>query len=381
MAGIYIHYPFCVRKCFYCDFYSETELGLSDKFIESLLEEIAIRQNTKPYSKEIETIFIGGGTPSLIKPANLEKLIKLLDSVFDIEDNAEFTIECNPGTTDINNFTEYRSFGVNRLSIGVQSFNDNELKFLQRIHSSGKAEEAINAARNAGFDNLSVDLIFSIPGQTAESWNNTLNTTLSHAPEHISAYSLIYEEGTPLFEQEKAGKIKKIPENKDLMMYRLLQDSLAAKGYEQYEISNFALGGKKCRHNLNYWYSGDYLAFGPAAHGFEDGQRYWNVSNIHEYLKMSANGELPLEGSEKPDKTQRMEEIIFLGLRAEGFKSAYLEEQTGYSLKHSFNLLKKLENEGLLEMRKGFIKLTKKGYLLADEISYKMIEKLTEQVN
>jgi len=299
MYGIYLHFPFCISKCHYCDFYSITELSPIDNFVNALCKEIQLQDSiSRIHKPKVDTIFLGGGTPSLLKPSQLEIIIETLYKYFDIAQNTEFTIECNPGTLTETSLKEFRGLGINRLSIGVQSFNQDELKFLQRIHTTDDAVKSIEIARKSGFENISIDLIFSIPGQTLESWNNTLEKTISMELEHISAYSLIYEKDTPLYNDWLNHKVEKTDEETEAKYYETLIEKLVNHGLEHYEVSNFAKPNKKCRHNLKYWQGEEYFAFGPSANGYLNNTRYWNVKNLKLYFDSINQNKLPIEGSE-----------------------------------------------------------------------------------
>ncbi|ROL60999.1 radical SAM family heme chaperone HemW [Bacteroidetes/Chlorobi group bacterium ChocPot_Mid] len=318
MAGIYIHIPFCVKKCFYCDFYSIEKLSLQEKFVNYLTKEIKIFSDIHPYNKNIDSVFFGGGTPSLLTAVELELIINSLKNNFNISTNAEWTIESNPGTLTFENLREYLDLGINRISIGVQSFVESELKFLRRIHTSSEAYNSIQEAKKAGFKNLNIDIIFSIPEQTLESLNQTLDAIQELKPQHISAYSLIYEKGTPLFEAYKRNEIQKIDDDTDAELYEFLSKYLIKLGYEHYEVSNFAINGFKCNHNLNYWNGGDYFGFGPSAHSFFNNKRYWNFKSLNKYFEKIDDYQLPVEDSEILSSENILNERIMLGLRAEG---------------------------------------------------------------
>ncbi|MFN3270160.1 MAG: radical SAM family heme chaperone HemW, partial [Candidatus Kapaibacteriota bacterium] len=318
MPGIYLHIPFCEKKCIYCDFYSITNKSNIDQFINALKNEILLFLKANPeIDRKIETIYFGGGTPSLLEPKHIAEVVEIIYNNFDLSSLCEFTIECNPGTDFIRKLPEYKSIGINRISIGVQSLNESELKFLGRIHTSNEATRSIESALDF-FENVSVDIIFSIPNQTEKSLLNTLKYLLEFDLKHISAYSLIYEEGTPLFNQLQKGKVFPKNENEDYELYRTIQSFLLNRGFEQYEVSNYAKQGFKSLHNLGYWQHKEYYGFGPSAHSFYQSKRVWNVRNLKQYLAFLQNHHLPIEGSEILDEEKKMLEKIMLGLRSEG---------------------------------------------------------------
>jgi oxygen-independent coproporphyrinogen-3 oxidase len=389
MAGIYIHVPFCVKKCHYCDFYSEelhsnlktnslreTPLAIS-VFVDNLIKEIELTNQKLDREIEIETIFFGGGTPSLLNSEQLNKIVNQIHKSFHIKEKAEFTLECNPGTTTKEKIRSFINLGVNRISFGVQSFIDKELEFLQRIHSPEEAERSIIDAREAGLNNISLDLMFSIPGQTIESLDFSLNKAITLQPEHISSYSLIYEPGTPLYQDMMQKKIKIINDEDDASFYDYTIDLLSKAGYEQYEVSNFAKEKKYCHHNLNYWSGGDYLAFGPSAHGFMDNVRYWNHRSIQIYNSELKMNELPIENSEVLTDSEYFSEIIFLGLRANGVSLAFVNARFGIDLILSAKeMIKDYINEGLLILMDDKLRMTVKGYPLCDEIILNILNQI-----
>ncbi len=381
MTGIYIHFPFCIKKCFYCDFYSLEQLDQIDIFIENLCKEIELHAAIYPITSKIDTIFFGGGTPSLLKPEHLNKILNTLNTYLTIEEFSEITLECNPGTVDIQYLEEYKKIGINRLSFGVQSFVDKELEFLERIHTADEALRAIKTAQDIGFDNISLDLIFSLPNQTISQWNKTLSKAIKLNPDHISAYSLIYEQGTPLHKQWQQGKIKKLDEDSDAELYIYTMKKLRKYGYEQYEVSNYTRNNKPSRHNLKYWYGDDYIAFGPSAHGKRGRQRYWNYSSLAKYNKLIQEGKLPIEGNEELSNIDIFFESIFLQLRAKGFNILDFEEKFGMDLMADLAFVfSEYVPEKYFEVKDDWVCLTAKGYCFADEISTEIMSRLEEAI-
>jgi oxygen-independent coproporphyrinogen-3 oxidase len=368
--SLYLHIPFCTKKCFYCDFYSLEKSGLKDEFTDLLCREIRLtiaELNEKPV---IDTIFFGGGTPSLLTTEQFRKIFATIHELCIVTPDAEITVECNPGTIDRQYLIGIKKLGVNRLSFGVQSFVESELEFLQRIHSPEEAENAVIYAREAGFDNISIDLMFAVPGQTLESLEYSIEKAIALGTDHISAYSLIYEPGTPLFKELKMGRINPTDEDTDYMFFRLVSEKFISAGYEHYEISNYAQKGKKCKHNFKYWYGGEYFGFGPSAHGFIRGRRYWDFRNLNKYIELLSNNILPVENSEIPEKKERISETIMLGLRAEGIDKGNFKADFGFNITEaSFQLINDLKKRGLIAENANNISLTEEGYFLCDEIS------------
>lgn len=378
MASLYLHIPFCEHKCIYCDFYSiapadsgvRDTAGLMRDFLVSLESEIALRGNDRTFESRFETVFFGGGTPSLMDPSDVQRILELLRSRFAIEPDAEVTLETNPGTVNEGTLAAFRAAGVNRLSIGIQSFHDDDLKFLTRIHSAEQARTCVRSAWKAGFDNISVDLMFSLPGQTRERWMANLVGAMALEPQHISCYSLIVEPDTPLQRMVESKQIATLPPEMDAELYAATIETLASNGYTQYEISNFARPGYHSRHNLNYWTRGNYLGFGPSAHSHWNGLRWWNISNLNQYTQKLAQDRIPVAGEERLSREEALEEEIFLGLRSTGIDVA------GIRARHQVDLLERhgsvvddLLRSGLAILQNRILRLTPAGYPLCDEIA------------
>lgn len=376
MAGLYIHIPFCEHKCLYCDFYSivpavsqsESE-ELKNRYLASLKDEIKLAVTDLEPGAEFDTVFFGGGTPSLLHPSEINLMLNVLTSTFTISNSAEITLEVNPGTVDRQKLKEFRSEGINRLSVGVQSFHEEELRFLTRIHTVDEAIDCVEKAFSVGFKDISMDLIFSIPGQTIERWKQNLEQAIQLNPTHLSCYSLTVEPGTPLARMVQARQIHPLPDDVDAELYALTIELLRSKGYEQYEVSNFARPGYKCRHNVNYWNHTNYLGFGPSAHSYWNGKRWWNSSDLGAYLHALEEQRLPIEGSEVLTPQQMMEEEMFLGLRAEGLNVAGFKKKHGRDLANECRTtLETLERNALIRLDGENLRLTPKGYSVCDEI-------------
>lgn len=375
--GLYIHFPFCTKKCYYCDFYSITELNLIEKFTNSLLKEMDLRfaDINRP---SLSSIFFGGGTPSLLNPKQMEKIFEKIYYYCDLDDNAEISVECNPNSADIEHFKSYKSLGVNRLSIGVQSFNPEELKFLQRIHSPKEAIYALEQAV-ATFGNVNADFIYSVPGQTLSSLISTINTALSTGITHLSAYSLIFEEGTGLFNAMKMGRVRPAEDEDDANYYNTLVEIMLNAGFNHYEVSNYAKPGLECRHNLNYWHCGEYVAFGPSAHGYLNSFRYSNVRDLAKYTKIIDSGNLPQDYQEHIDLEKQIEERIFLELRADGFDlDNFCSEFEIQPKNEFFDYVKTLANGEFLLIDKPKLRLSDTGYYLCDEITINFLKLLNK---
>jgi oxygen-independent coproporphyrinogen-3 oxidase len=368
-TACYIHIPFCDHKCIYCDFYSVITSDTITSFLKSLKEEINYYADKYSSNRVLTSIFFGGGTPSLMEPAYLKEIISTINKNFSVSDSAEITMETNPGTVDINKLTEFRKAGFNRISIGIQSFNDDELKFLTRIHNSETAIRTINEAVDAGYENVSIDLIFNLPKQTKEKWLFNLKTACALRVNHISAYSLIVENGTILNKMIIDGKVIMQDEDYDADLYETTIEYLEAKGFQQYEVSNFAKPGFECMHNKAYWHYKDYLGFGTSAHSFIDGKRWWNYSSVKRYVsevtingKATANHEILT-----PEEIHG--EYVMLALRSSGIELKSYKKRFGSDwLKKNNSYFEELLNKDLILFDEEIIKFTRKGYTLCDEI-------------
>lgn len=372
-AGIYIHIPFCTVKCGYCDYYTITNRENDiPEFIQSLITEIKLVSADFDYNWNFDTIFIGGGTPSLLKPQWIDKILNTLNNCFDISDEAEITMEVNPGETPLECLIEYHKASVNRLSIGFQSFNSKLLQFLDRIHSPEDCLTIFRNAREIGFENINIDLLFNIPGQSLKRWKQDLQVIIDFQPEHISLYSLTIEPGTPLQKEVQNGTIIMPPQNTDIAMYELALQFLQDNGYDQYEISSFSLNGKKCRHNLHYWKLDPYLGFGPSAHGYDGAIRSWNSPSLDTYIQQLNGGLLPVGGKETLSRVDQFNELIFNGLKLiEGITLDMLKEKYPQNQFNEY-LGKYLSNWKELKIESGVLNLSSKSLFLADTIASDM---------
>ena len=362
---LYVHIPFCVRKCQYCDFLSgPSDEETKDRYIEALLKEIRAAEHTEDY--EIVSVFIGGGTPSALKAEAIASIMRTLQEQFFFCEDAEVTIEANPGTVDLEKLTIYRNVGINRLSLGLQSTDAEELKLLGRIHSYEEFLKSYEWARKAGFSNINIDLMFAIPGQTGEAWRQHLYQVAELNPEHISAYSLIIEEGTPFAEQN----LDLPDEDTEYQMYEDTAEILERYGYRQYEISNYAKQGYMCRHNAGYWQRREYLGFGLGASSLYGGMRFSNTHQMQEYLKESRNPDQIRKDVTVLSRNEQIEEFMFLGLRmTEGISEKKFEENFDVRLMDVYgDILQKYEETGFMEHIETKWRLTRKGIHVSNHI-------------
>ena len=362
---LYVHIPFCVRKCQYCDFLSgPSDEETKDRYIEALLKEIRAAEHTEVY--EIVSVFIGGGTPSALKAEAIASIMRTLQEQFFFCEDAEVTIEANPGTVDLEKLTIYRNVGINRLSLGLQSTDAEELKLLGRIHSYEEFLKSYEWAREVGFSNINIDLMFAIPGQTGEAWRQHLYQVAELNPEHISAYSLIIEEGTPFAEQN----LDLPDEDTEYQMYEDTAEILERYGYRQYEISNYAKQGYMCRHNAGYWQRREYLGFGLGASSLYRGMRFSNTRRMQEYLKESRNPDQIRKDVTVLSRNERIEEFMFLGLRmTEGISEKKFEENFDARLMDVYgDILQKYEETGFMEHIETKWRLTRKGIHVSNHI-------------
>lgn len=368
-TALYIHIPFCKHKCIYCDFYSIITTDNINPFLSALKKEIEFY--SKEYSEErrITSIFFGGGTPSLMETDYLKEILSSINKKFTVSHNVETTIETNPGTISFEKLKSFREIGFNRISIGVQSFDENELKFLTRIHSKEAAKNTVYDANKAGFKNISIDLIFNLPKQTNEIWMNNLKQAVELPITHISTYSLILERGTILNKMVLDGKVTLQDSDYDADLYSTTIDFLTKQGFNQYEVSNFCKDGFECKHNNAYWHYQDYLSFGTASHSFMNGKRWWNYSSLTKYIsEINANGNA-VRSFEVLTDEQKLNEYVMLSLRSNGLNKIKFSENFGSEwLNSKENYFKELYKNNFVENLGENIKLTKHGYAICDEI-------------
>ncbi|MDD4238185.1 MAG: radical SAM family heme chaperone HemW [Desulfotomaculaceae bacterium] len=370
--GLYIHVPFCLKKCRYCDFTSYPYRRAAAKdYLAALIREIQLYGTfLDAGEKEIASLFIGGGTPTCLPVGDLNKIIECISSFFRLTPECEITVEVNPGTIDAGGLYELRRTGINRLSVGVQSLADGLLKMLGRVHNAAQAADAICLARQAGFDNINIDLIYGLPDQSLAVWQETLDRTVSFEPEHIAAYGLQLEEGTPLEQSVVRGEMKACPEELELSMYHTAISSLKEGGYHHYEISNFARPGRTCKHNLVYWLNQTYLGLGPAAHSSLRGERFANERELERYRSRLWQGEFPIADRETIAVETEISETIFLGLRLlQGVDLAAFQRRFGRRAEDLYSSqINKLIKDGLVEIEGRCLRLTERGLPLANRV-------------
>ena len=366
---IYIHIPFCVKKCAYCDFLSgPQDKETIERYVSRLLKEIQVHASKQKFTLdyEVTTIFLGGGTPSVLEANQIQRIFEMLKNSFKISKDAEITIEANPGTVTVEKLEAYKKCGINRISFGLQSTNNEELKLLGRIHTYEEFLESYQLARACGFENINVDLISAIPKQTVASWEETLSTVIALNPEHISAYSLIVEEGTPfakLYGEGCPGEHDLPREEEERVIYYRTEELLEKAGYHRYEISNYAKKGKECRHNLGYWERKEYLGIGLGAASLINNIRYKNTDDLLYYMEHSSDLSAIQENVEKLSLQEQMEEFMFLGLRKmEGVSVTEFKNTFGKTMEECYGeQIQKLKEQGLLEQKDGRLMLTRPG--------------------
>lgn len=373
--GLYIHIPFCRQKCLYCDFPSWA--GQEDqmqRYVDALTKEI--RNRSREYSdRTVVSVFFGGGTPTTLSIPMLEQLMQALFENWNIAEDAEITTEANPGTLDREMANALKQMGFNRLSMGVQAWQNRLLKDLGRIHTIESFQENYKAVREAGFANVNTDLMFALPNQTMEDWQETVKNMIALAPEHISAYSLILEEGTPFYDKYEKGELEPAEEDLDREMYHWAVDYLAEMGYEQYEISNFAKKDRQSRHNRIYWEAEEYLGMGLGSHSYMNGERFHNIYDLQEYIKADGDVSLLKEDVEIITEEDALAEFMFLGLRlTEGVSFDRFRERFGQEMKNIYgSQIEELVKDGLLEEDEMGIRLTRRGVDISNFVFEKFL--------
>ena len=373
MAGLYIHIPFCKSRCSYCGFYSTTHAELRQQYVDALCKEIhpPSTLNLPP-----STIYLGGGTPSQLTIPQLEQLFLYINKVYPLPSiqgrYSEVTIECNPDDVTAEYASALPQLGINRVSMGAQTFNDQRLRFLNRRHTSAQVPQAVERLRQAGIANISIDLMYGFPQESLADWEQDIDDALALGVEHISAYCLMYEEGTPLYRQLQQGLIHEVDEETERLMYELLMDKLSAAGYEHYEISNFAKPGYRSRHNSSYWNDVPYIGLGAAAHSYDGQRRSWNVADLKEYIRRVENGESPVEDSELIEGWTRYNDRLTVALRTcEGLDLTTLtNEQRDYCIKNARRFL----DDGLLVEKDHHLVLTRSGLFVSDMVMSELMK-------
>lgn len=373
MAGIYIHIPFCKTRCVYCDFYSTTESEMKSRYIGALCREIEMRRNYLQGEK-IETIYFGGGTPSQLSREDFAQVFAAIERTFGSITAGEITLEANPDDLTEEYLQSLTSLPFNRISMGIQTFRDDTLRLLNRRHNAQQAIDAVARCKRAGFDNISIDLIYGLPGETADSWTADLQKAISLNVNHISAYHLIYEEGTRMYEMLQQHCVEEVDEDSSVEFFSILIDELTKAGYEHYEISNFCKPGKHSRHNTSYWQGIKYMGCGPSAHSFDGMSREWNVSSLHKYIEAIENGGRDYE-MEELDLTTRYNEYIITTMRTQwGADIVTLEQRFGTKLKdYCLHMAQSYINDGKLSLSGNTLKLTRDGIFVSDGIMSDML--------
>lgn len=364
MAGIYIHIPFCKTRCKYCDFFSTTMLDMRKEYVHVLIQEMDQRKSYLP-TEEIHTIYFGGGTPSLMEQDDLALILQAIHERYHVDENAEITLEANPGDLTEGKLQSLRQIGFNRLSIGIQSFNNEMLQRIGRRHTAEQAILAVQKARKAGFHNISIDLIYGLPGQTMEEWIQEVNQAIALDVEHISAYCLSYEAGTPLTEMLRRGEISEVDEDIENHMYDYLVNTLETRGIERYEVSNFCKPQYYSQHNSSYWNSTPYLGLGAGAHSFDGTSRQWNISNLKVYMDEVVNRKKYFEREQLSEK-DIYNETIMLSLRTKwGIDITQLNSQY---LQNCNSVIQSYIERGLLINKQNHIIATQQGIHILNRI-------------
>ncbi|WP_337812806.1 radical SAM family heme chaperone HemW [Parabacteroides johnsonii] len=368
MAGLYIHIPFCTKRCLYCDFFSNTDMKFKEPYVSAVIREMQLRQEYIG-GEPLDTIYFGGGTPSQLQQADFERIFKAIDCLFNISSCKEITLEANPDDMTPEYVASLRNLPFNRVSMGVQSFKEKDLHFLNRRHDREQALRAVGLCKENGIPNISIDLIYGLPGQTLEEWQENLNDAIHLEIPHISAYHLIYEEGTALYKLMEAGKVAPIEEELSVTLFSTLINRLAEAGYLHYEISNFARPGYFSQHNSSYWTGKKYIGIGPSAHSYDGESRQWNISSLPPYLEGIRTG-IPNIEIEKLDINTKYNDFIITGLRTMwGIRTANIREQFGeekqaYLERQAATYL----HQGLLIYENDTLTLSKEGIFISDGI-------------
>lgn len=373
MAGIYLHIPFCKKRCIYCDFFSTTRGKKKKEYVSALCRELEERKEYIPGEK-IETIYFGGGTPSQLSHEDFTEIFSRINKTYPVEPDAEITIEANPDDLTPEYIAMLRTLPFNRLSMGIQTFHEDTLALLQRRHTASQAIRAFHDCRNAGFHNISIDLMYGLPGETQALWEQDLEQAVALHPEHISAYHLIYEENTLLWQLREQHKIEEADEELSVSLFNTLADRLAASGYEHYEISNFCLPGFHSRHNSSYWTGKNYLGCGASAHSYNGRSRQWNISSLDKYIKGIQEG-APVSETEELDLYTRYNDFVITSIRTKwGMSLSHLRKGFGEELySYCLRMARPHLERGTLQLADDTLRLTQKGIFISDGIMSDML--------
>ncbi len=368
MRGIYFHIPFCRQACRYCDFFFSVSLKYVDEYVDSLVKEIELRAGEEP-GTEVETLYLGGGTPSVLSEVHLEKILNTIHTHFTFVEKAEWTIECNPDDLSPVYLDQLRYKGFNRISIGVQSFNERDLELMKRSHTSIQAERSVEDAAAAGFENITMDLIYGVPGQIPREWEQNIEKALALPVSHISAYHLTFEPGTVFDHWRKKGRLLPVHEEESVNQFQLLRSLLLERGFDHYEISNFALNGNRSAHNMLYWSGKPYLGLGPSAHTYDGTNRSWNVSSLTKYMEGVSRGS-GFNETEKLSTIERYHDYLITSLRTRwGVDPNLLERQFGSDIAlHFAKKSKPFLEQGTLGILDGHMAIHPDHWLLTDHI-------------
>lgn len=376
--SLYIHIPYCISKCPYCDFNSHVVPAIPERqYVDALIGELKRHASSEDWTgRPVQTVFFGGGTPSTFAPASIGRILEHAAAVFPVQADCEITLEANPGTMDRENFGGYRDAGVNRISVGVQSFQPRLLRFLGRAHSADEARRALEMVSDAGFEAFNLDLIYASPGQSLRDLEADLDEAVAFKPPHLSAYNLTFEEGTPFHHEYRSGRMKPLSEEEEIAMAALVEGKLRAAGLERYEISNYAHPGAQARHNVNYWRGGDYLGLGAGAHSYKRlpgkpvfGKRWSNEKNPGRYMQMIAAGGEAVMDREGTECSKAAGEFMFMGLRmTEGIAAEVFTSRFGSAPRSFYPRIDSWLEGGLMEEKDGYLRLTQKGLLVANSI-------------
>ena len=373
--SLYIHIPFCATRCYYCDFNTHAfHKVLSEKYLTALGKEMALYVPDTSNRPNLDTVFIGGGTPSILSSSDLGILFDLLHQHFELTEQTELTVECNPGTVDQQKLVVMKSSGVNRLSFGVQAMQNAILERIGRIHTVESIQESYGLARQVGFKNINLDLIFALPDQTIEQWQESVQKVIKLSPDHISSYNLTLEYGTPFYDQWKRGNLKLADNELEANMYQLAIDHLTSAGYQHYEISNFSQPGQEAKHNLVYWFNEAYFGLGAGACGYVNEYRFTNVKGVKEYILAVDIGK-PIASQEQLGEQEQKSETIMLGLRKlAGIDQRHYQNQFGEPMETEFgSIIERFEKLGLLQWSNNRLHLTAKGLMVADTVFLEFI--------
>lgn len=368
MAGIYVHVPFCKTRCAYCDFYSTTLAELQPRYIEAICQELAMRHDYL-HNAPIGTLYFGGGTPSQLTPTAFKKIFNCIYKTYGLDNCQEITLEANPDDLTEDYLRQLSSLPFNRISLGVQTFHDPTLRLMNRRHTAKEAIKAVGRCQQYGFQNISIDLIYGLPGETPAQWLDDLHTAFTLGVQHISAYHLTYERGTHLWQMLQRKEIEEVTEDTSVAMFRILCEEMRQAGFEHYEISNFVKPGYRSKHNSAYWHEVPYLGCGPGAHSFDGHSREWNVSSLQQYIEALENGHRNFE-QEILDTDTRYNELVMTRLRTcEGFSLKDLQQRFGKKYyDYCLLLAQPYIQQGLMQQKEDTLKLTQKGIFVSDDI-------------